>query len=142
MSTYLYHSALSWVVVTLIDRKSTRLNSSHASNLSLHDALPIYLMLSTERPISQARLDVDVPLSLCPEFGSGHFNAPGTEGHRNGEDWAPVFTTKSIEHDENSATFTLQDDIAGLELLIELQLDFNSDVVQKRITVTNTTAGE
>ncbi|MHA2858898.1 alpha-galactosidase [Vibrio harveyi] len=100
------------------------------------------LMLSTERPISQARLDVDVPLSLCPELGSGHFNAPGIEGHRNGEDWAPVFTTTSIEHDDNSATFTLQDDIAGLELLIELQLDFNSDVVQKRITVKNTTAGE
>lgn len=53
-----------------------------------------------------------------------------------------MFTTTSIEHDDNSATFTLQDDIAGLELLIELQLDFNSDVVQKRITVTNTTAGE
>ncbi len=46
-----------------------------------------------------------------------------------------MFTTTSIEHDDNSATFTLQDDIAGLELLIELQLDFNSDVVQKRITV-------
>ena len=29
-------------VSQLIDRKSTRLNSSHASNLSLHDALPIY----------------------------------------------------------------------------------------------------
>ena len=51
------------------------------------------IMLSTERPISQARLDVDVPLTLCPEMGSGHFNAPGIEGHRAGYDWAPVFET-------------------------------------------------
>lgn len=47
------------------------------------------LIFSTERPISQARLDVDVPLSLCPELGSGHFNAPGIEGHRQGYDWHP-----------------------------------------------------
>ena len=28
-------------IIKKLDRKSTRLNSSHASNLSLHDALPI-----------------------------------------------------------------------------------------------------
>lgn len=95
------------------------------------------LMLATERPISQARLDVDVPLSLCPELGSGHFNAPGIEGHRHGEDWAPVFNTHSIEHDEHSATFVLKDEIAQLELVIEIRLDHDSDVVQKRITVQN-----
>ncbi|MFA0413263.1 alpha-galactosidase [Vibrio renipiscarius] len=95
------------------------------------------LILSTERPISQARLDVDVPLSLCPELGSGHFNAPGIEGHRHGEDWAPVFEMKALTCDEQSASFTLEDTVAKLELLIEVKLDFNSDVVQKRITVKN-----
>ncbi len=93
------------------------------------------LMLSTERPISQARLDVDVPLSLCPELGSGHFNAPGIEGHRHGEDWAPVFEITAIDHDDCSATFTLQDPVAQLELFIEIKLDAESDVVQKRISV-------
>ncbi|MCZ8485876.1 hypothetical protein O9993_10260 [Vibrio lentus] len=44
------------------------------------------LLLSTERPISQARLVVGIRthLSLCPELGGGHFNAPGIEGHREG----------------------------------------------------------
>lgn len=95
------------------------------------------LLLSTERPISQARLDVDVPLSLCPELGSGHFNAPGLEGNRAGADWAPVFKVVDTQANENSAVFTLRDDIAKLELEIEVKLDTDSDVVQKRVTVTN-----
>lgn len=95
------------------------------------------MLLSTERPISQARLDVDVPLSLCPELGSGHFNAPGIEGHRNGSDWAPVFKTMAQDVTENTALFTLLDSVAKLKLEIEIKLDFESDVVQKRISVTN-----
>ena len=98
------------------------------------------LLLSTERPISQARLDVDIPLSLCPELGSGHFNAPGIEGHRVGADWAPVFHTTHIDSDQHKAIFTLQDDIAKLEMVIEVLLDNDSDVLQKRITVRNISA--
>ncbi|EMF7449879.1 alpha-galactosidase, partial [Vibrio parahaemolyticus] len=95
------------------------------------------LVLSTERPISQARLDVDVPLSLCPELGSGHFNAPGIEGHRDGHDWAPVFTLTSTQLNGNHLTFFMSDDVAKLELVVELNLDFDTDVIQKRITVKN-----
>jgi alpha-galactosidase len=95
------------------------------------------LLLSTERPISQARLDVDIPLSLCPELGSGYFNAPGIEGHRNGHDWAPVFHTTDTQANDHQAVFTLQDDIANLELTIEVLLDHDSDVLQKRISVRN-----
>ncbi|NOJ13478.1 alpha-galactosidase [Vibrio splendidus] len=95
------------------------------------------LLLSTERPISQARLDVDVPLSLCPELGSGHFNAPGIEGHREGLDWAPVFKTVRYDAQNQEACFFLEDKVAQLELKVELKLDFESDVVQKRVTVTN-----
>ncbi len=100
------------------------------------------LLLSTERPISQARLDVDVPLSLCPELGSGHFNAPGLEGHRSGDDWAPVFHVVDTQSTHQSALFTLRDDVAKLELQIEVKLDAESDVVQKRVTVTNMGHGE
>ncbi|GLS91090.1 alpha-galactosidase [Psychromonas marina] len=95
------------------------------------------LLLSTERPISQARLDVDVPLSLCPELGSGHFNAPGIEGHRNSYDWAPVFKLTEQQLSDQSVVFTLQDDVAKLQLEIDIKLDFDSDVIQKRIKVTN-----
>ncbi|MEZ8715099.1 alpha-galactosidase [Vibrio splendidus] len=95
------------------------------------------LLLSTERPISQARLDVDVPLSLCPELGSGHFNAPGIEGHREGLDWAPVFKTVRYDAQDQEVSFFLEDKVALLELKVEIKLDFESDVVQKRVTVTN-----
>ncbi|MEZ9660781.1 MULTISPECIES: alpha-galactosidase [unclassified Vibrio] len=95
------------------------------------------LLLSTERPISQARLDVDVPLSLCPELGSGHFNAPGIEGHREGRDWAPVFKTVRYDAQDQEACFFLEDKVAQLNLKVEIKLDFESDVVQKRVTVTN-----
>ena len=91
----------------------------------------------TERPISQARLDVDVPLSLCPELGSGHFNAPGIEGHREGLDWAPVFKTVRYDAQDQEVSFLLEDKVALLEIKVEIKLDFESDVVQKRVTVTN-----
>ncbi|MGJ7096178.1 alpha-galactosidase [Vibrio hannami] len=100
------------------------------------------LLLSTERPISQARLDVDVPLSLCPELGSGHFNAPGIEGHRAGYDWAPVFGVTAEDVKDNSAKFTLVDSVSDLQLDIEVKLDFETDVVQKRISVTNKGSSE
>jgi len=95
------------------------------------------LLLSTERPISQARLDVDIPLTLCPETGSGQFNAPGIEGHRDGKDWAPVFNLVDKQVSSQAVSFSLQDTAAQLQLDIELQLDFDSDVIQKRLTVTN-----
>ena len=95
------------------------------------------ILLSTERPICQARLDVDIPLTLCPELGSGFFNAPGIEGHRDSQHWAPVFEMINQQHSEQSATFTLHDQIAQLQLTIEIKLDFESDVLQKRITVKN-----
>jgi len=100
------------------------------------------ILLSTERPISQARLDVDVPLSLCPELGSGHFNAPGIEGHRDRQDWAPVFEVVDQKVLTQSVIFTLQDKVAKLQLEIEIKLDVASDVLQKRITVTNIGATE
>lgn len=95
------------------------------------NALDDDLILATERPISQARLDVDVPLSLCPELGSGHFNAPGIEGHRDGYHWAPVFTLTDTEQTTQDVRFTLIDDIAALEMVIEIRMDYQSDVVQK-----------
>ncbi|QFT39642.1 MULTISPECIES: alpha-galactosidase [unclassified Vibrio] len=95
------------------------------------------LLLSTERPISQARLDVDVPLSLCPELGSGHFNAPGIEGHRHGFDWAPVFHCVATEEQAGGVTFRLVDETAALELIIELRLNPETDVLQKCVSVTN-----
>lgn len=100
------------------------------------------ILLSTERPIPQARIDVDVPLSLCPELGSGHFNAPGIEGHRNSADWAPVFEIFDQQVYEQSVIFKLEDKIANLQIEIELKVDFESDVIQNRIKVINSGVGD
>lgn len=96
------------------------------------------ILLATERPIPQARLDVDVPLSLCPELGSGNFNAPGLEGHRESFDWSPVFEVFDQDLAAQSVVFKLQDKVAKLQLEIEIKLDFESNVIQKRIKVINT----
>lgn len=95
------------------------------------------LLLATERPISQARLDVDVPLSICPELGSGHFNSPGLDGHRNGYDFAPVFELKDFSANEGKVIFELIDEVAMLQLTAEFELDFDSDVLQQKITLKN-----
>lgn len=95
------------------------------------------LLLATERPISQARLDVDVPLSICPELGAGHFNAPGLEGHRNGKDFAPVFQLENHTVTDNSVTFALADRIAQLALTVTFTLDHDSDVLQQQLHIEN-----
>lgn len=95
------------------------------------------LVLAIERPISQGRLDVDVPMSLCPEMGSGHFNSSGIEGSRERMDWAPVFRIVDTQTTDNEAHFKMVDDVAKLQLDIDVLLDYDSDVVQKRITLTN-----
>lgn len=95
------------------------------------------MLLATQRAVPQARLDKDIPLSLCPELGRGMFSAPGIEGHREGLDWAPVFSTTHIEYDEHSAQFELFDQIAHLKLNINIKIDFRSNVIDKQMTLTN-----
>ncbi len=95
------------------------------------------LLMGVERAVSQARLDKDVPLTLCPESGRGLFSAPGIEGHRNGKDWAPVFSLDEQQLTDGKALFVATDCVAGLQLEMELVLDHDTDVLQKRMKVTN-----
>ncbi len=96
-----------------------------------------HILLATERPIGHSRLDVDVPMSICPELGAGYFNSPGLEGNRNGFDFAPVFSTTSADVSARAVRFELEDDIAQLQLSIEFTLDFSSDVLEKTLTLKN-----
>ncbi|MFC1234481.1 alpha-galactosidase [Vibrio sp. F74] len=99
------------------------------------------LSLLTERAVSQARLDIDIPITLCPESGRGLFSSAGLEGFRAGADgrnldWAPVFETTEVESNNSSARFVCVDDIAKLELSVALQLD-KSGVLRKSLSIKN-----
>ena len=96
------------------------------------------LASATQRPVSQARLDADIPLTLCPETGRGLFSAPGIEGHRQGKHWAPVFTLSEQNVTANTVSFSAVDSIAQLRLNMELAIDTESDVLQSRMTIVNT----
>lgn len=96
------------------------------------------LVAGVQRAVSQARLDSDIPLTLCPESGRGLFSAPGIEGHRLGKDWAPVFTVTEQSITDHSAVFIVQDATASLQLEVELAIAPASDVLQTRMTLTNT----
>lgn len=96
--------------------------------------------IALHRPVPYGRLDTDVAMTLHPELGRGVFSSPGVEGHRDGQDWAPVFVISHIEHGQGSIIIQSEDAIAGLRLTTELMLDLH-DVVKTRHTLTNIKAG-
>ncbi|EIT7024882.1 alpha-galactosidase [Vibrio vulnificus] len=96
--------------------------------------------VALHRPVPYGRLDTDVAMTLHPELGRGVFSSPGVEGHRDGQDWAPVFVISHIEYGQGSIIIQSEDAIAGLRLTTELMLDLH-DVVKTRHTLTNIKAG-
>lgn len=95
------------------------------------------IVTATTRALPLGRMDADSPLSLCPGLGEGLFSAPGLEGHRDNLDWAPVFAMRGEQASEQTARFTNVDDIAQLELAVELEMDEDSGVLRKRLSVRN-----
>jgi alpha-galactosidase len=69
------------------------------------------------------------------ELGLGLFGAPGIEGHRQGLDGSPVFTTTGTAAGQ-TLTITAEDEHAGLRLTSELALDA-SGVLVVRHSLTN-----
>ncbi|MEZ9784377.1 alpha-galactosidase [Vibrio breoganii] len=90
-----------------------------------------------DRAISQARLDVDVPVTLCPEIGRGSFGASGLEGHHQGKNWAPVFQYVSHTLTGECLTVECADKLAKLSIKIDLILDGQSGVLSESISLTN-----
>ncbi|RKF14569.1 alpha-galactosidase [Alginatibacterium sediminis] len=95
------------------------------------------LKLALQRPVPQARLDQDVPLSLLPELAKGQYGSPGLEGHRANKDWFASFTTVAVQEHASTLNFVCEDAIAKLSLTIHLELD-ESGVLSLSQTITNT----
>ena len=102
----------------------------HLQHFSAQDAQSLI------RPVANGRLDVDSPVTLMAESGHGLFGSPGLEGHRNGLDGSPIFTTVDVQHNGQSLTLISEDEVARLRLTSELHLDV-SGVLQVRHGLTN-----
>lgn len=103
---------------------------AHLKHFSPQDAA------SLVRPVANGRLDVDIPLTLMAEPGHGLFGTPGIEGHRQGLDGSPMFKTVNVERQGQALTILAEDELAGLRLVSEINLD-TSGVLVVRHGVTN-----
>jgi alpha-galactosidase len=93
-----------------------------------------------QRPLPQATLDINPPISLHPEPGQGFAGHPALIAHRPGSDrpaWAGRFTFAKSRNIRNGVIFELLDAGRGLELEIECVLDPTSDVMVSASRLTN-----
>jgi alpha-galactosidase len=84
-------------------------------------------------------LDVLVPVTVLPEQSAGWLGTPGLSGHREGTDFSPLFVGGDLRVEQNRIVATATDPVAGLDLLIEIELT-DSGLLRQRATLTN--AGE
>jgi alpha-galactosidase len=90
---------------------------------------------SLQRAMVSGGLDIEAPISIVPEHGSGFVGRPGLQGHRHGgRDWAPRFTLDAHHGDASSLVVDAVDVVAGLRLRTEVALD---DVLTITCTITN-----
>lgn len=99
------------------------------------------LAQSQLRAVPQARLDHDVPLTLCPELGRGSFGSSAIEGHRNGLASMPRLDYLSHTQSGNEVEIVCQDELAQLILTICLKLD-STGVLSKQMTLSNVSQQE
>jgi alpha-galactosidase len=102
----------------------------------LPDAIELEPLRST-RPTPSFSLDFDQPLSVFPGLGVGWFGESALLAHRNGDDWTFQATACEVEETGQSATIKLTDAIAGIEVVIALHLDPDSDVLTLSTLLTN-----
>ncbi|PMJ92595.1 alpha-galactosidase [Vibrio sp. 10N.261.55.A7] len=99
------------------------------------------LLISQVRAVPQARLDHDVPLTLCPDLGRGSFGSSGIEGHHDGLNSMPRFSyvSHSVELDslDSRTEIRCEDTQAQLRLTISLTLNASSGVLRKKLTIEN-----
>jgi alpha-galactosidase len=90
-----------------------------------------------DRPPVHGSLDVVAPGSLVPEHGSGWQGHPGLLGRRpDGTAWAPRFSPATWRRQGEGVVAEAVDDVAGLRLTTEIELDVA--VLRVRVMLTNT----
>ena len=82
-------------------------------------------------------LDPPARLALFPGGGLGWFGRSALEAHRDGRDFTLALQTKSVDQGDNALTFTLVDEIAEIEVEVQLTLNPASDVLACCTRLTN-----
>ena len=111
------------------------------------------IAVAAAEPAAGNVVDQPVRLALLPEHHAGWQGKPGVVGHRDGADWSPKFVVTSIEvtgetrRDGNLveagpgvATFHARDEIAGLRLVVEVEL-LASGLLRARAELKNAATG-
>ncbi|OII10711.1 alpha-galactosidase [Curtobacterium sp. MCBA15_009] len=91
-------------------------------------------------PVSPNEMDEPVRVAVLPEPHRGWSGRPGLAGHRDGHDWAPAFTVRSLDVTDTSVTADAVDDTAGLAVRLTVEV-LGSGLVRARAAVTNTAEG-
>lgn len=104
--------------------------------------LPEVLDLTTLPGLLQGRIlhssvDQEIPFTLFPELGLGWFGAAGLLGNRDRRDWATAFTLETAERTTEGLKLRCRDAVAGLELVLEIALDQDTDVLTRRTLLRN-----
>ncbi|PJG83070.1 alpha-galactosidase [Caviibacterium pharyngocola] len=96
---------------------------------------------SLEMGVTNGGLDIPVHVSLASENGRGYFESSSVEGHRNGQNWAPVFNETGVQQNGNHVLISMLDKLAGLEFISEFVLDENTSVLKTRNKLRNLNEG-
>lgn len=98
----------------------------------LEDGIDLDTLVAVHaRPLPQASLDENAPISLHPEIGRGFLGHPSLIAHRpasHSPGWAGVFRMARRIDQPDGVTFGLVDAARGLDLEIECRLDPETDV--------------
>lgn len=93
--------------------------------------------LRETRPTPSFSLDFDQPLSIFPGCGTGWFGESALLAHRQGSDWSLYATRCEVAERVGGAIIMLSDDVARIDLEIELDLDVQTNVVTIQTRLTN-----
>jgi len=89
----------------------------------LGDIDPASVAVALRRVTRLGALDVEAPVSILPEHGSGFPGRQGLAGHRRGGTaWAARFTTIEVQHIASGVVVHAADERAGLRLLTRITL--------------------
>jgi alpha-galactosidase len=101
----------------------------------LGDVDPSSVVAATRRSGRQGSLDVEAPITVLPEHGSGFPGRPGLAGHRRGGTaWSPRFALVEVRPAPEGVVVVAADPVAELEVATRVEL---GEVLTVQCVVTN-----